>query len=103
MITLLSMHCIECTKCHKNLSLDNFSIKNAKEMIYYLHCNNCRNKIENETKKEREKEQYEMVKQTNVINCSCGACFVSFRTYHYARHMNSKKHKAALKQISKNI
>jgi len=84
---------MECTKCHKLLTLDNFSYKNIKQKIFYLHCNKCRQKLQNPDKKQREKEQYEFIKKTNLIQCDCGITYVSFRTYHTMRHMNSKKHK----------
>lgn len=89
---------MECTKCHKLLSIDNFSYKNLKEKILYLHCDKCRDKIKhNPDKKQREKEQYNFTKMTNIICCECGIKYISFRTYHTSRHLNSKKHKKILK------
>lgn len=91
------MQYLECTRCHKNLSLDSFSLKNVKDKIYYLHCDTCREKIKNfENKKQNEKDNYDLVKKTNVIHCNCGTNYVSFRTYHYIRHINSKKHKLGI-------
>ena len=85
---------MECTKCHKKLSLSNFSYKNAKEKIYYLHCNDCRKKIINLQKNNKEtiKENYNNIKDSNKIECKCGTCYVAFRKYHITRHENSKKH-----------
>lgn len=91
---------MQCTKCYKCLSLDEFSFKNMKAKIYYLHCDKCRDKISKDGhKKEREKEQYELVKKTNVIECECGVKYVSFREYHTIRHINSKRH---IKNMCKN-
>lgn len=84
---------MECTKCHKLLTLENFSYKNLKQKILYLHCNKCREKAQNLEKKQREKEQYDFIKKTNLIHCDCGISYVSFRTYHTIRHLNSKTHK----------
>ena len=84
---------MECTKCHKILSIDNFSYKNVEEKIFYLHCNTCRDKVKSQiNKKQSEKEQYDMVKKTNVIKCACGKSYVAFRDYHIYRHQNSKYH-----------
>lgn len=85
---------MECTKCHKCLPKDNFSYKNTKDKIYYLHCNKCREKnlANSEDKKKKEKEMYDMIKKTNIIQCQCGVKYVSFRTYHTLRHLNSLKH-----------
>ena len=85
---------MECTKCHKCLHKDEFSFKNLKQKIYYLHCDKCREKVQkNADKKQREKEQYNLIKETNVIICDCGKKYISFRTYHTIRHMNSSFHK----------
>ena len=84
---------MECTKCHKVLATDDFSYKNLAKKIYYLHCNNCREKLKKQTnKKKAEKEQYESVKEKNVIQCDCGKVYVAFRDYHIFRHQNSKYH-----------
>ena len=48
------------------------------------------------TKKEREKQQYERVKSSSVINCKCGSNYVAFRDYHIVRHVNSKFHQSYL-------
>jgi hypothetical protein len=91
---------MECTKCHRILDIKNFSYKNAKQKIFYLHCDKCREKISNQpNKKIAEKEQYETLKKTNLIICPiCSREYVSFRTYHTIRHNNSKIH---LKSIAK--
>lgn len=83
---------MECTKCHKLLSVDNFSYKNIKQKIYYLHCDKCREKQNHANKKSIEKEQYEKVKTDNVIECECGRKYIAFRAYHIARHNNSFAH-----------
>ena len=85
---------MQCTKCSKILDISNFRFKNIEQKIYYLHCNICRERISKKEpyKKERERKQYEEVKQTNIVHCECGKCFIGFRQYHYARHLNSKKH-----------
>ena len=85
---------MECTKCRKRLNLENFSYKNVKEKIYYMHCNNCRQKFSESHKnhKEKMKEDYNIVKQANKIECDCGINYIAFREYHIKRHENSKKH-----------
>lgn len=84
---------MECTKCHKILSIDNFSYKNVEKKIYYLHCNTCRDKLKSQqNKKQSEKEQYDIVKKTNVIQCACGKSYIAFRDYHIYRHQSSKYH-----------
>lgn len=92
---------MQCTKCLKCLPLNLFSFKNEKQKIYYLHCNKCREKNNDNDKKEREKELYELIKKTNKIQCECGIKYISFREYHIIRHINSNRH---LKRINeKNI
>jgi len=84
---------MECTKCHKILDINKFSYRNSISKIYYLHCDRCREKTANQAnKKELEKQQYENVKLTNIIECQCGVKYVSFRTFHTIRHQNSKYH-----------
>lgn len=84
---------MNCTKCNKTLDISNFSYKNKEQKIYYLHCDNCRQKIiSNKNKSINEKNQYENVKKSNYIECECGKKFVVFRDFHLARHYNSKKH-----------
>ena len=84
---------MECTKCHRLLTIDNFSYKNIHKKIYYLHCNKCREKLmANKNKKQQEKEQYDITKKTNIIQCDCGKKYVAFRDYHIYRHVNSKCH-----------
>jgi hypothetical protein len=39
-----------------------------------------------------EKQQYERVKNTNVIHCECGSTYIAFRSYHITRHKNSILH-----------
>lgn len=86
---------MECTKCHKILSIDNFSLK--KNNIYYLHCEECRKKyINNIDKKNKEKDAYNLVKKINIVNCSCGVSYVAFRDFHITRHINSYKHLSKL-------
>jgi hypothetical protein len=85
---------MECTKCHERKEISEFSLKNRKENIYYLHCNDCRKYIlavQNKYK-EKAKGDYEIKKITNIIDCECGKSFVSFRDYHIYRHVNSKYH-----------
>lgn len=84
---------MECTKCHKILDIDKFSYKNVEKKIYYLHCDKCREKItKNKEKKMNEKQQYEFVKRTNVIECPCGKKYIAFRDYHILRHNNTITH-----------
>ena len=88
---------MECTKCHKILDKDKFSYKNIDKKIYYLHCDNCREKIlKNKEKKMNEKQQYEFVKRTNLIECSCGKKYIAFRDYHIKRHNNTISHIAIM-------
>lgn len=86
---------MECTKCHLHKDLSEFSLKNVKEGIYYLYCDRCRQQTVNAQNKykERAKEDYEIRKATNVINCDCGKSFVCFRDFHLVRHINSTYHK----------
>jgi len=89
---------MECTKCHKILGIDNFSYKNEKEKIFYLHCDKCRDKVKNQiNKKSSEKEQYEIVKKTNVVHCECGSTYIAFRAYHIMRHKNSVSHNSHIR------
>ena len=91
---------MECTRCHKILDIDQFSYKNVKQKIYYLYCNNCREKVKQKSdKKNLEKEQYAFVKATNVIECACGKKFISFREYHTMRHNKSKKHRSYMHEL----
>jgi hypothetical protein len=85
---------MECTKCKKRKGLEDYSYKNKKDKIYYNYCNQCREKsnIEKEKYKDIAKENYDILKKTNVIKCDCGKSYVSFRTYHIYRHNNSKYH-----------
>lgn len=84
---------MECTSCHHILDFDKFSFKNEAKRIYYLHCNECREKIINDPmKKTREKEQYNRVKKQSLIQCKCGVNYVAFREYHILRHLHSKTH-----------
>lgn len=89
---------MQCTKCHKVLNLTEFSYKNIKEKIYYLYCNDCRKKVIETQKKYKEqmKEDYDIKKDTNKIECECGICYIAFRDYHIRRHENTKKHRLAL-------
>jgi len=85
---------MECTKCKKKKMLNDYTLKNIKEGIYYTYCNHCRDKcnIERDKYKNIAKENYEILKKTNIIKCECGKSYVSFRTYHIFRHNNSKYH-----------
>ena len=89
---------MECSKCHKTKDISNYSIKNVKDNIYYQYCNDCRNYVLPVKKKykEKSKEDYEMRKHLNTINCDCGVSYVSFRDYHIYRHINSSRHKKLL-------
>ena len=89
---------MQCTKCKEVLNLSEFSYKNIKEKIYYLYCNDCRKKsIESQKKyKERMKEDYNIVKDNNIIECACGTSYIAFRDYHIKRHENTNKHIKAL-------
>jgi len=35
---------MECTKCKKKKMLNDYTLKNIKEGIYYTYCNHCRDK-----------------------------------------------------------
>ena len=84
---------MECTKCKKKLDLIFFSYKNVKDKIFYLHCDNCRNKItQQKNKKNIEYINYENLKDNNKILCLCGKKYIAFREYHILRHLNSKNH-----------
>jgi hypothetical protein len=85
---------MECTKCHIRKDISEFSLKNVKENIYYLYCNQCREKTLAYQKKykERAKEDYELKKKTCVIECECGKSYTYFRDYHITRHIDSKHH-----------
>lgn len=93
---------MECTKCHRVLDIDNFSYKNVKQKIFYLHCDKCREKIlSQKNKKLLEKEQYETLKKTNLIKCPiCSREYVSFRTYHTIRHNNTQIHIKSITRIN---
>ena len=90
---------MECTKCHLRKDVSEFSLKNVKENIYYLHCNKCRDQVirAQHKYKEKMKEEYEIKKLTHVIECECGISFVAFRDFHTIRHVNSKHHKNYVK------
>jgi hypothetical protein len=93
---------MECTKCHKILDIEQFSYKNEKQKIFYLHCDKCRQKLLNNqpNKQKQEKMQYELVKKTNLITCPiCTRQYISFRTFHALRHNNTRAH---LKYVAKN-
>jgi len=91
---------MECSKCHKIKKFCEFSFKNIEEKIYYLYCDDCRNKTIEEQFKYREKayEEYNMKKINNKITCECGCSYVCFREFHMFRHINSKKHKKLIKE-----
>lgn len=84
---------MECTKCRKRLDLSLFSYKNIEDKIYYLYCDNCREKINNDNKKIYDNISYLYVKNNNVVSCKCGKKYIAFRNYHIIRHENSKYHK----------
>lgn len=93
---------MECTKCHKILDIENFSYKNEKQKIFYLHCDKCRLKLSNNqpNKKIKEKMNYELIKKTNMITCPiCTRQYISFRTYHTIRHNSTNAHQ---KFVTKN-
>lgn len=85
---------MECFKCRTRKDISEFSLKNSKENIYYLHCDKCRENVKQlQTKhKEKMREDYELKKTTNLIKCECGISFVAFRDFHMIRHVNSKRH-----------
>lgn len=84
---------MECTKCKKRLDLSFFSYKNIKDKIYYLYCDICREKTNNDNVKIYNNINYLYVKNNNVISCKCGKKYIAFRSYHTTRHENSKYHK----------
>jgi hypothetical protein len=90
---------MECTKCRTVKNFEEFSYKNESEKIYYLYCDLCREKIQNiQLKyKEKAKENYNLKKNSNIVECVCGVKYICFREYHEYRHINSKKHKKLLK------
>lgn len=84
---------MECTKCKKRLDISYFSLKNIKDNIYYLHCDICREKINNQkNKKNIETTNYINTKNNKIINCKCGKKFIAFRDYHIIRHESSNYH-----------
>ena len=93
---------MECTKCHKVKNFDEYSYKNKKEKIFYLYCNDCRIiTLSSQIKyKEKAKENYNLKKKLNTVECECGISYICFRDFHIYWHINSKKHKNLL--ISKN-
>ena len=94
---------MECTKCHKILDINQFSYKNIEKKIFYLHCDKCRQKIlKDKDKQIQEKQQYEFVKKTNIIDCECGRKYIAFRDYHIARHNNTKLHLKKIEDIRNN-
>ena len=68
---------MECSKCHKIKKFCEFSFKNIEEKIYYLYCDECRNKTLEEQFKYKEK---------------------AYEEFHMFRHINSKKHKKLIKE-----
>jgi predicted metal-binding protein len=92
---------MQCTKCFRCLEFSDFSFKNEKEKIYYLHCNDCRQKIieYQQYNKEKTKEEYNIVKTSNIVLCDCGVSYIAFRKYHMVRHQSTKKHQSYLDQI----
>ncbi len=84
---------MECSKCKRILEKKDFSYKNEKEKIYYMYCNNCRSKVKTNEKQLINKENYELTKKLNLIECECGKTYIAFRNYHTVRHQNSKSHK----------
>lgn len=87
---------MECSKCHKCMHKSNFSYKNEKQKIYYLYCDKCRERVNNDDKKIKEKDQYNLIKTTNKVKCECGVTYISFRDYHTIRHFNSVRHKKGM-------
>ena len=85
---------MECTKCRKSLPIEEFSLKDKKNGIYYLPCNNCRKKIKeyNDINKDKIKHNYNIVKNERKIECDCGKIYIAFRDLHEIRHLQSKKH-----------
>ena len=60
---------MECSKCHKIKDFSEFSFKKIDEQIYYLYCDECRNKTIEEQRKYKEKayEEYNMRKINNIM------------------------------------
>tara|TARA_Y100000389_G_scaffold200752_1_gene241879 strand:- start:8519 stop:8797 length:279 start_codon:yes stop_codon:yes gene_type:complete len=84
---------MECTKCKKKLELSYFSYKDDNKKIFYLHCDKCREKISMyKNKKEIEIENYNVIKETKIIECVCGKKYIAFRNYHIKRHECTKNH-----------
>tara|TARA_Y100000389_G_scaffold191910_1_gene218777 strand:+ start:113 stop:388 length:276 start_codon:yes stop_codon:yes gene_type:complete len=84
---------MECTKCKKRLDISYYSLKNIKNNIYYLHCDICREKINNQkNKKNIEIDNYDKTKNNKFILCKCGKEYIAFRDYHIVRHENTKYH-----------
>ena len=96
---------MQCTKCHNNKDFNEFSFKNKAEKIYYLYCNDCRNKTLEVQKKYKEKanNEYNLKKVVNLVHCDCGISYICFRDYHLYRHINSKKHKKLIAIINANL
>lgn len=91
---------MECTQCHKILDIRHFAYKNEVKKIYYQHCNACREKIRKSAEqKARDKENYEIQKIGNIIQCRCGKKFIAFRDYHVMRHLHSKNHISTMSKI----
>ena len=68
--------------------------------IFYLHCDNCRNKIKlQKNKKNNELNNYNNIKHLKKIECICGKKYIAFRDYHIQRHEISNYH---IKNISNN-
>lgn len=91
---------MECMKCKKKLDFNDFSYKNIENKIFYLHCDNCRNKIKlQKNKKNNELNNYNNIKHLKKIECICGKKYIAFRDYHIQRHEISNYH---IKNISNN-
>ena len=92
---------MECTKCRTVKNFEEFSYKNESEKIYYLYCDLCRKKTQviQSKYKEKAKENYNLKKKYNSVQCECGITYVCFRDYHIYRHINSKKHINLLKSV----
>ena len=87
------MYCNTC-KQNKNLECYNFYIRKNKK-IYYVSCNECRNKRKEkeEERKKIMKEEYLKRKENNIVECECGTIYIAFREYHIFRHLNTINHK----------
>lgn len=91
---------MECTRCHRVLGRDDFSLKNVKKNLYYVNCNKCREKVKRDVNKAaNEKMQYEDVKQREQIECACGKTYIAFRDYHILRHNSTKWHTERTRDI----